>query len=1456
MTVRPWLKDFCAKLNRSTQGRGRKLYRTSRAISQSQFSSGYHRTSLENLEDRTLLAASVLFGSGELQILTDADETILIRENAATPGRVDVLIGTANSPATTAASLPNVATSDVTSISIITGSGDNSIDLSGVLSAAFTNLVTINVQGGNGDDVITGSPDFAMTASGQDGDDSITGSNLNDTIFGGDGDDTISGQAGDDSIDAGDGNDVVSGDDGNDTILADDGDDTVNGNLGNDSILGGDGLDSLAGDDGADTINGNSGNDIISGGTGTDLVFGGAGNDIVNGGDDDDTILGQSGSDSLFGDAGADFVDGGNAADSIEGGTGNDTLNGMAGADTIVGRDGDDVIFGGTGADSLFGDSSGTIVADFGNDLIFGQGGNDTIQGGVGTDTLNGGDGDDLVQSGDASFVNPVQITIGDAVSSPESDAENIFFSTPNSVSSGLSFPDDVEAVDIDNDGDLDIIAGDAGLISVMINTGSGAFAAGVTYPAGGTSVEEIAIADFDNDGDLDIASANFFGTTIGVIMNLGNGTFSAPTIISVSQSLSGETLGVGDFNNDGFVDIVAVASTLTNPSVFTFLNNGGTGFTEVTAGGLGGVQNIEDLTVADFNGDGAPDIAVVDDFINESITVLLNNGAGGLSAISTVAIPGSSFLDNIQSIDIDNDGDIDLVASDRFGSNTIFVLRNNGTGVMVLDQTLVSGTSFGSDGFTVGDFNGDGFNDILTSDRFSNPDQTIVFINDGTGVYSTVLNFPINNFFSSFNDAYAAGDFDGDGDLDYVTTGSFQSINVFFNNPVPAPILSFPVRLSAPATVPVTVAFRTVENTALSGTDFVGNTGTVTFQPGEVLQTIQVQAVGDVLAEQNEVFFVELSSPTGGAVVSDRQAQGLITDDDGGTPLPTLSISSLVVPAEGNGINTTVSLTVSLSAVSTNTVTVGFETGGLTAISGIDFVPAIGSVTFNPGETTQTIMVDVVGDRLFEADETFAVNLLNPVNATLTTSAGTVTITNDDTGVITASDFLFGGAGNDTLLGSSGDDFLNGNSGNDSLSGGDGADTLLGGSGNDTLSGGAGNDSLNGQSGNDVVNGDSGEDVIVFGGIGDGLDTVDGGSGSDTVQVNGTSNNDTFRVSQDAQGLLTVSQATATITIDPSSIQTVIVDGRAGNDLIGIGNLDRVGRIVLIVNGGFGNDIIDAGGKNTGSVILELNGEGGNDTLAGGLQNDRLNGGIGDDSLIGGEGEDTLSGNDGQDIIAGGTGDDLILGDAGNDTLSGDDGDDVIDGGLDSDVASGGNGNDTIRGNFGDDALNGNAGDDSILGSSGRDTLAGGAGNDTLDGGRNDDRIRGQSGDDKLRGDHGDDFITGDAGNDEIIGEDGNDTIMGGNGADGIAGGDGDDFIEGQGMDDTITGGDGNDTLRGGGGNDTILGQQGDDVINGNSGTDTGATGEGADAIPESIEILDESFMLSSEMMMNLDGV
>lgn len=445
---------------------------------------------------------------------------------------------------------------------------------------------------------------------------------------------------------------------------------------------------------------------------------------------------------------------------------------------------------------------------------------------------------------------------------------------------------------------------------------------------------------------------------------------------------------------------------------------------------------------------------------------------------------------------------------------------------------------------------------------------------------------------------------------------------------------------------------------------------------------------------------------------------------------------------------------------------------------------------------------------------------------------------------------------GDDALDATTGNDTINGGSDNDSLFGGSGDDSILGGAGRDTLSGDAGDDTLNGQGGDDELDGGTGDDTIDSDGNNDGDDTVIPGDGGDAIVVTGSSADDTFTVSQSGSDLV-IRRGSSSITIPTTGlaagVETVIVNAGNGNDTINIGNLDQVGLLALLVNGEGDDDTISALGAAIGSVRFRIDGGTGDDTLTGSDDADTILGGEGLDVISGNNGNDTLMGGDDADSISGGNGDDTIDGNNGNDTVLGDAGDDSLLGSFGNDMMVGDVGDDTLNGGFGDDLLNGMSGDDSLLGSNGNDRIAGGVGEDTISGGNDNDTIQAHSGADLIDGAHGDDLIFGQAGDDTIFGDDGNDTIMGGNGQDLIFGQDGDDVIDGESSTDTIHGGDGHDTLRGGGSDDTLIGHDGDDVINGNSGTDTASTGEGADTT-NNVEVIDESFMLSSEMMRDFD--
>ncbi len=159
----------------------------------------------------------------------------------------------------------------------------------------------------------------------------------NETVLGGNGDDSIFSGTGDDVLGGGNGNDLISTAGGNNTISGGNGDDTLVGGGGNDLISGDNGNDSIAGGGGNDTLIGGNGDDQLFGGDGQDVLFGGSGNDTLWGGDGDDVLYGGSGNDFLVGGAGNDTLWGGSGNDVFffDSNFGNDVIADLAAGDQI-----------------------------------------------------------------------------------------------------------------------------------------------------------------------------------------------------------------------------------------------------------------------------------------------------------------------------------------------------------------------------------------------------------------------------------------------------------------------------------------------------------------------------------------------------------------------------------------------------------------------------------------------------------------------------------------------------------------------------------------------------------------------------------------------------------------------------------------------------------------------------------------------------------------------------------------------------------------------------------------------------------------------------------------------------------------------------------------------------------------------------------------------------------------
>ena len=202
----------------------------------------------------------------------------------------------------------------------------------------------------------------------------------------------------------------------------------------------------------------------------------------------------------------------------------------------------------------------------------------------------------------------------------------------------------------------------------------------------------------------------------------------------------------------------------------------------------------------------------------------------------------------------------------------------------------------------------------------------------------------------------------------------------------------AFPVTLSPASTGTVTVRYGTGNSSATAGSDYTAVPSTLlTFTPGQTSKTVVVNVKGDTTKEVNEKFVVNLTTPNG-ATIAKSQGIGTVVNDDG----PVLRISN-ASKAEGQTGVSAFTFTVTLTPASTSSATVNYATVNGTATAGSDYTATSGVLTFGVGQTSKTLTVNVKGDTVKEADETFLVKLSNASGTTIFRPQGVGTITNDD---------------------------------------------------------------------------------------------------------------------------------------------------------------------------------------------------------------------------------------------------------------------------------------------------------------------------------------------------------------------------------------------------------------------------------------------------------------------------
>jgi hypothetical protein len=201
----------------------------------------------------------------------------------------------------------------------------------------------------------------------------------------------------------------------------------------------------------------------------------------------------------------------------------------------------------------------------------------------------------------------------------------------------------------------------------------------------------------------------------------------------------------------------------------------------------------------------------------------------------------------------------------------------------------------------------------------------------------------------------------------------------------------TFTVTLVGDTAQVVVVDYATGDGTASAGADYLAASGTLTWNPGELVKTVSITVYGDVLDEEDEDFYVHLSHPVHAALDNDR-GMGVISDDD----TAVLYIGSAVV-VEGDAGAVSVAVPVTLTLPSSRPITVSYTTYDLDAAAGSDYAVMQGVLTLAPGEVSALIAPQVLGDVLDEEDEIFGLHLGKGADTVLGAEKGLVSILDDD---------------------------------------------------------------------------------------------------------------------------------------------------------------------------------------------------------------------------------------------------------------------------------------------------------------------------------------------------------------------------------------------------------------------------------------------------------------------------
>jgi hypothetical protein len=468
-----------------------------------------------------------------------------------------------------------------------------------------------------------------------------------------------------------------------------------------------------------------------------------------------------------------------------------------------------------------------------------------------------------------------------------------------------------------------------------------------LSFPTGGASLgsPSTAVLTITEDDPVPLAGSLQFSTPIYTVDE--NGKTATITVTRINGSFG--TVGVDYQSSDG---------TASAGSDYTSVS-GSLSFADGVATQTITIDIIDDV---DYEGD-------------ETINLSLSNPSGGAGLDS----PSTAVLTIAEDDPVPPGGSLQLSAvtysvAENEISATITISRVGGSsGTVGVDYASSDSTATAGSDYTavIGRLS---FADGVTSQSF-----TITILDDADYEGDETVNITLSN------PTGGAG----------LGSPSTAILTITENDPgPPAGSLQFStssstvVEDSITATITVTRAggsFGTVsvdyassDATATAGTDYSAVIGRLSFADGVTSQSFNIDILDDALYEGDEIVYLSLSNPSGGAgLVSPTTAVLNITEDDPVPPAGSLQFSATSYKVKEN--RTLATITVTRVGGSFGSVGVDYASSDDTATAGTDYTAVIGSLSFADGVTSQSFNIDVLDDTVYEGNESLNLTLSNP---------------------------------------------------------------------------------------------------------------------------------------------------------------------------------------------------------------------------------------------------------------------------------------------------------------------------------------------------------------------------------------------------------------------------------------------------------------------------------------------